>query len=150
MDGIDRLRSPPNLEMEVGAGACPGASLVTDHRSRRDHLAGQRGKAAEVPVERDQVGAVVHQDVVAVAADRADLNTAGEHGADLAAGRGNEVDTGVEVRAAAVRRLQIEAGAAERLADNPGGHRRHRAAQRLDRLRRPHQRRHGHRHQEQG
>src|SRR5438874_6714840 len=66
-EGIGRLAAVAVLEVNVRPGGVPGRALVADQLSLAHAVAGLHLEAEEVAVEREEVVAVGHDDVVAIA-----------------------------------------------------------------------------------
>src|SRR2546427_11535675 len=117
--GVRGLAAVPVLEVNVRPGGVTGRPLVADQLSLADAVAGLHLEAEEVAVEREEIVAVRHDDVVAIADELAveqagtgryhDAVIGGEDGRALLVG---DVDSGMEVGAAKAGRLErLSAGA---------------------------------------
>src|SRR2546423_7494912 len=66
-EGVGRLATVSVLEVDVRPGGVTGRSLVADQLALAHAVAGFHLEAEEVAVEREEVVAVSHDDVVAIA-----------------------------------------------------------------------------------
>src|SRR3989442_12280636 len=102
-EGVSWLAAVPVLEVNVRPGGVTGRPLVADQLSLADAVAGLHLEAEEVAVEREEIVAVRHDDVVAVADELAveqagtgrhhDAVIGGKNGRTLLVG---DADSGME------------------------------------------------------
>src|SRR5207244_7182316 len=118
-EGIGRLAAVAVLEVDVRPGGVTGRPLVADQLALAHAVAGFHLEAEEVAVEREEVVAVRHDDVVAIA-DQLAVEQAGvgrHHHAVIGSEDGRallvgDVDAGMEVGVAEPGRFErLRAGA---------------------------------------
>src|SRR2546423_1516429 len=118
-EGVGRLAAVAVLEVDVRPGGVTGRPLVADQLALAHAVAGLHLEAEEVAVEREEVVAVGHDDVVAIA-DQLAVEEAGvgrHHDAVIGGKDGrallvSDVDAGMEVGVAEPGRFErLSAGA---------------------------------------